>query len=337
MTSKGTANGSRFIRPTSSPSPDTGIKGARWDARLKEKTVLPSKMSLEKLKNSRFVIANSQPDSSKTAKDVEILVSCWKDFYEKAPKEEWDQEFSSFTRLIDDIFHLTYSTSRLSIAQSMLDSLYSLIPAEPQYLLYKFTELMNEHWDENVQVLALTRIEASYPFMLSTAERSLFHIMEKVLNLYERDQDHLFRTEAQEFAKVSSSFIFAHRNYLMENGYKELLAYAVAWAAGISARERVTFMEKIADGTDSALKISLFSRVLILVGKLPGRRHVKERLPPAMVFKFPEIKRVLENNIKLMQMEESSGNWRLLSEANRLLWNSGSQFVYPGYPSKHLH
>jgi hypothetical protein len=341
---KGTAKNLRSVKATPSPSPATPQR-ARWQARLretelrelKEQGIIHPEMSHAELRNSKYKLANSNSNDSKTAKKVEIVASCWLEFYVHASVEEREQESAHFTRMVDEVCNLIYSTNRLFLAQSMLDSLYSLIPAEPQYILDKFRKLMGSHWEENVQILALTRIEASYGFMVSRPENSLFYIMESVLKVYEMDQDHLFRKEAQEFAKTSSGFIFAHRDYLMKNGYKDLIAYAVAWAAGISAQERVTFMEKIADGTDSAFKIELFSRVPTLIGIMPSRSYAISPISDAMARKFPELGRALDNNMKLTKMEEQSFNQRLIDTANRLLWNSGVQFVYPMYTSNELH
>ncbi|MCP4646368.1 MAG: hypothetical protein GY852_01365 [bacterium] len=341
---KGTAKNIRSIKLISSISPVTP-RMARWKSRLmriklrelKEKGIIHPNMSHVELRNGHYKLANSNSNDSRTPKDVETVASCWAKFYENASPEEREQEFASFTRMVDEVYNLVYSTNRLSIAQNLLDSLYSLIPIEPQYILHKLMKLMNGHWEENVQVLALTRIEASYPFMVSTPENSLFYIMRSVLNLYERDQDHLFRTAAQEFAKTTSSFIFAHRDYLMKNGYKDLLAYSVAWAIGISPTDRVTFMGQIADKRDTPLKVEVFSRVPTLVGIMPERTHAQTPITQAMASEFPELGRVLKNNKKLTRMQERTMNQRVVDAANRLLWNSGVQFVYPAYSTGLLH
>ncbi len=345
MTNKDTVKNFKLITASPSPSPAKG--GARWETRLKdtklkelkEKGLIHREMDLDELRDTRFRLASyfySKSISPQTAKDVEIVASCWKEFYENASAEEWKNELPFFTQMVDNVCTLIDRTNRLSIAQSMLDSLYLLIPAEPKYVLGKLVKLMNDCLcDENVRVLALTKIEASYPFMVSTPENSLFYIMESTFNQYERNQDHLFRNEAQEFAKASSGFIFAHREYLMENGYKDLIPYVIAWATGMIG-ERVNFMEKIADGSDSAFKIGLFSRIPTLIGIMPARSH-EISYTQAMVIKFPELGRVFENNKKLTQIEEFAVNQRIVDTATRLLWDSGVQFVYPMYASNQLH
>jgi hypothetical protein len=297
---------------------------------------LPAGMTLMDLLHSPKMIP-TLPDA-RAAKRVESLVSELKNFYGDASRKEKEIAFPAIARFIDNVCNLIYSTNDASLASSLMGSLNSLAIHEPEYVLNKLVLLSKNHKDEKIYSISFSCLESDFALMISTPERSSFRIMWEVLSLYENEPSQLMRISAQEFAKAASSFIFMHREYLMKNGYEGIVPYGVAWGVEISVKERIKFMEDVADGSDELLKTNLFSRVVLLSWVLPGGYATRFEAPlsASMGEKFPELASVMEDNNQLADMVESSERKRVQDAANTLLAYAGKQMMHPGIASLRL-
>jgi hypothetical protein len=299
---------------------------------------IPARMTLMELLHSHQRVP-AIPDG-RAIKQVEALVSGWNLFYadRETSRQEREISFPAMARFVDKICGLVYSTNNLSLASGLIVSLNSLASHEPEYVFDQLVRLSKNHKDERISSMALSCLESNFGLMISTPERSSFYIMWEVLALYENEPTHLMRVSAQEFAKTASSFIFAHKEYLLENGYRNLLPYGIAWGTGISIKDRIRFMEDIADGTDDSLKTNLFSRVVLLSGAFPAgfSKRFEAPVPARIAGKFPEIARIVENRRQLYDAVESSEIKRLQEAASSLLAYSGKQIMPSGTGSFYL-
>lgn len=308
--------------------PNVLQRRARW-RRKEPQPPLPANMALEELVAHSKLVSHSFRGDPRCAGRVQSLASAWKSFYENSSAEDKEIARPAFTRFVDGSFNLIYSSADLSFANDLLTSLSRLVPHEPAHLLNALARLATQHMDEEISFLALGRLESSFAFMVSSQERSTFRVIGEVLSLYEKEPLHLFRIPAQEFARSASSFLFAHRNRLMQNGNTDLLAYAVSWGTGISTKERVRFMEEVADREEHSLKVNLFTRTLMLAPLLPALSScsIEAPVPQKLADSFPEIVRVLDNNREMARIEEEWDANRLVSTADRLLKSLGNNAV----------
>ncbi|MBD3398483.1 hypothetical protein GF412_04630 [Candidatus Micrarchaeota archaeon] len=316
------------LRKTPAPPARPRAK-PRWRNRLREDEQAHKKMELVELLRTPQLASRLNFNNFSAVERVRSLSGSWASFYERATESEKEIAFPAVARFVDEVCELAGSSSNLSISKEMLESLRTLIPHEPFYLLNKFLNVSLFHSDENIRVFALACAESGFPYMVSTPENSYFHMMGQILDRYENEPGHLSRPTAEEFAKSASSFVFAHNEYLLASTQRGILAYGVAWGVGIETSKRVAFMERVADGDDNQLKTNLFSRVPSLVNMMPVRWKPKPNLPQGTVDKFPEAQRALEKHRILSATVELQERQRLVCAADKLLFDSGVQFVQP--------
>lgn len=275
---------------------------------------------------------------ARSMKRAEALTYEWRNFYAKASREEKEIAFPSMVRFLDKLCDLVYATREPSYGNQLIGMLDSLSSSEPNYVLGQLVQISKLHPAENISLAALSCLESNFGLMLSTPGRSPFNLIWKVLDIYEKQPSQLMRASAQEFAKTASSFIFAHKEYLMANGYKNLVPYGVAWGAGIEINDRVKFMEDISDGNDDCFKTALLSRVIMLAQSFPCGSPCRFEAPPTarLIEEFPEIARVDENRRRIAETIESWGTKRLVESAVSLLGYSGKQFFYLASPPSQL-
>lgn len=291
------------------------------------------KMTFMELLQSRRQLP-AIPDS-RSLKRAEALTAEWSRFYETASREEKEIAFPSLVRFVDRLCELAYSTNELSHGSRLIAMLESLAPVEPDYVLSQLIHISKTHNDGKIALDALNCAESSFGLMLSIQGRASFNAIWKVLDIYEKNPGLLARISAQEFAKTASSYLFARKDYLLNNGYKSLLAYGIAWGVGIRLNDRIKFMEDISDGKEDSFKTTLLTRVIVLAQSFPAGSPCRFEAPPSsgLAEEFPEIARVEENRIKMAEIQETWAVRRIVETANALLAYSGKQFLYAVSPS----
>ncbi len=277
------------------------------------------------------------PDA-RSLKRAETLASEWKQFYQTASVEEKEIAFPSMVRFVDRLCSFSYSANDPMHGSQLISLLDALAYSETKYALNQLLHISKTHPDENTSLMAISCLESKFGLMLSTPGRSSFDIIWKVLEIYEKQPTHLDRISAQEFAKTASSFTFAHKEYLVKNGYRNLLPYGIAWGTGISIKERIKFMEEVADANDESFKTTVLSRVILLAQSFPCGSPSRFEAPPIsrIIEKFPEIARVEENKRQIAEAVEYWGIKRLVETAVSLLGYSGKQLFYIVSPSGEL-
>ncbi len=274
-----------------------------------------------------------------SARKVRELSESWISFMEFATPEERNEVLPSFGRFIDEIMNLVQEKPEGPVAKELLENISYLSQVEPREPLRALLKTAEEYRGKEISDFAIGEVERNAPFLFSGPEKAPYSLIGTLLSIYESDPKQLLRPSAEGTAKSLSGFLFSHSIHLMDNGHKDLLAFALAWGAGISSDEKAKLMEQISDSVDHESKINIFTRVPFLLNMMPVNSNCTCREPVSEDInrKFPELKRVLDNTTAKSVSDEVNDRQYLLFVAIQCIEATGTNFMHYPHREDQLH
>ncbi|MBD3390114.1 hypothetical protein GF415_04165 [Candidatus Micrarchaeota archaeon] len=267
-----------------------------------------------------------------SARKVRELSDSWVSFMDSATPEERNEVLPSFGRFVDEILDLIMEKPEGPVAKEFLENISYLTQVEPREPIKALLKIAEKYRSMELSDFAIIAAEKNAPFLFSSPEKAPYSLIRDLLLIYESDPKQLLRPSAEGTAKALSGFLFSHSNHLMNNGHKDLLAFALSWGAGINAEEKARLMEHISDSLDHASQVNIFTRMPFLLKMLPVNSNCTVRKPVSEDInrKFPELKRVLDSTTACSISDEINERQYLLFAAIQCIEATGSNFmIYP--------